>query len=131
MRPGSAEELAIVNRHRILRLGRSFDPDGANDPAEPDKPGLLFVCLNADIERQFEFIQQTWSMAWQFHGLANEVDPITGRGKTMGRLTIPSPDGPLNLTGIKDFVRMRGGAYLFMPSRSALRFLVELPATAA
>ncbi|KWV52025.1 hypothetical protein AS026_05525 [Rhizobium altiplani] len=44
----------------------------------------------------------------------------------MGRLTIPSARGPLNLTGIKDFVRVRGGAYLFMPSRSAVRFLARI-----
>ncbi|MEX2697106.1 Dyp-type peroxidase [Rhizobium mongolense] len=123
--PGSKDELSIVNRHRILRVGRAFDAKGANDPEE-QKPGLLFMCLNADIERQFEFIQQTWATAWQFHGLENEVDPVTGRGGGMGRLTIPSPRGPLNLTGIKDFVRMRGGAYLFMPSRSAVRFLARL-----
>ncbi|WP_461511649.1 Dyp-type peroxidase [Rhizobium mongolense] len=122
--PGSKDELSIVNRHRILRVGRAFDANGAGDPEE-EKPGLLFMCLNADIERQFEFIQQTWATAWQFHGLENEVDPITGRGGGMGRLTIPSPRGPLNLTGIKDFVRMRGGAYLFMPSRSAVRFLAR------
>ncbi len=123
--PASKDELSIVNRHRILRVGRGFDAVGANDPEE-QKPGLLFMCLNADIERQFEFVQQTWATAWQFHGLENEVDPITGRGGGMGRLTIPSPRGPLNLTGIKDFVRMRGGAYLFMPSRSAVRFLARL-----
>lgn len=123
--PASKDELSIVNRHRILRVGRGFDAQGANDPDE-QKPGLLFMCLNADIERQFEFVQQTWATAWQFHGLENEVDPITGRGGGMGRLTIPSPRGPLNLTGIKDFVRMRGGAYLFMPSRSAVRFLARL-----
>lgn len=68
-RPGSTEELAIVNRHRILRRGRKFNAEGGNDSRHPGKPRLLFVCLNADIERQFEFIQQTWSMAWQFHGL--------------------------------------------------------------
>lgn len=124
--PGSAQELGIVNRHRILRVGRGFDAAGAHDPEE-DKPGLLFMCLNADIERQFEFIQQTWAIAWQFHGLENEVDPITGRGGKLGRLTIPSPNGPLHLTKMKDWVRMRGGAYLFMPSRSALRFLARLP----
>ena len=84
------------------------------------------MCINADIERQFEFIQQTWSMSWQFHGLDNEVDPIVGRGKTMGRLTVPSPRGPLHLTGVKDFVRVRGGGYFFMPGRRALSYLTGL-----
>ena len=122
---GSKEELSIVNRHRILRVGRAFDAAGSGDP-HATKPGLLFMCLNADIERQFEFIQQTWSMSWQFHGLENEVDPIVGRGNTMGRLTVPSTRGPLHLTGVKDFVRVRGGGYFFMPGRRALSYLTGL-----
>lgn len=128
--PGSPDELSIVNRHRILRVGRTFDAAGSGDPAAKN-PGLLFMCLNADIERQFEFVQQTWAMSWQFHGLENEVDPILGRGGKMGRLTIPSPRGPLHLTGIQDFVRMRGGGYFFMPSRGAIRYLSALGGAAA
>jgi deferrochelatase/peroxidase EfeB len=121
--PGSDEQLAIVNRHRILRMGRGFNAKGSGDP-EAQHPGLLFMCLNGDIERQFEFIQQTWVMALQFHGLENEVDPILGRGGEMtGRLTIPTPEGPLLLRGIKDFVRVRGGAYFFIPGKRALHYL--------
>jgi deferrochelatase/peroxidase EfeB len=129
--PGSKDELSIVNRHRILRVGRSYEPQGSGDPNATD-PGLLFMCLNADIERQFEFIQQTWSMTWQFHGLENEVDPILGRGgrkgdeRKLSRLTIPSPNGPLHLTGIQDFVRVRGGGYFFMPGRQAIHYLSGL-----
>ena len=51
--PGSQEQLAITNRHRILRVGRRYRQPGS------DRPGLFFMCLNADLERQFEFIQQT------------------------------------------------------------------------
>ena len=39
-------------------------------------PGLLFMCLNGDIERQFEFIQQTWLVSPAFHGLVGEQDPL-------------------------------------------------------
>jgi hypothetical protein len=83
----------------------------------------MFMCFNADIERQFEFIQQTWSMAPQFHGLENEVDGILGRGEKNGRLTIPTPAGPLQVKGLRDVVRVRGGGYFFVPSRSALTYL--------
>ncbi len=129
--PGSKEEIDIVNRHRILRVGRGYDAAGSG-AANEARPGLLFMCLNADIERQFEFIQQTWAMSWQFHGLENEVDPILGRGvgsdggeRRLARLTVPSPNGPLHLTGLRDFVRMRGGGYFFLPSRRAVAFLAE------
>ena len=120
-RPGDTNQLAIVNRHRILRRGRFYGP-GSGDSG---KKGLLFVCANADIERQFEFIQQTWSMAPQFHGLENEVDPILGRGNRMGRLTIPTPEGPIFLKGIPDLIRVIGGEYFFMPSKAALHYLAS------
>ena len=121
MQPGSTEQLAIVNRHRILRRGRGFEA-GASD-AGTKNPGLLFMCLNSDIERQFEFIQQTWATALQFHGLENEVDPLLGRGHKTDRLTIPTDRGPVMLTGVQDFVRVRGGEYFFMPGRRTLAYM--------
>ena len=48
--------------HRILQRGREFgdwvDPEAAMQPNCPDpKSGLKFICLNANISRQFEFVQ--------------------------------------------------------------------------
>ncbi|RYH09186.1 hypothetical protein [Tropicimonas sp. IMCC6043] len=118
--PGSEEQISIVNRHRILRAGRGYRQlreDGT------EARGLLFICLNADLERQFEFVQQTWNMSRQFHGLTDEVDAIIGRGKKGGQITIPTARGPIVVQGFQDVVRVRGGGYFFMPGRSALRFL--------
>ncbi|MEO1160477.1 MAG: hypothetical protein AAFW74_08475, partial [Pseudomonadota bacterium] len=120
----SEAELSISNKHRILRMGRQYDSSGAGHDDASD-PGLLFMCLNGDLERQFEFIQQTWCMERMFHGLDGEVDSILGRGRRGGRLTIPTPQGPILVSGMKDFVRMRGGAYFFMPGRSAIKYLAE------
>jgi deferrochelatase/peroxidase EfeB len=122
--PGSAAQLAITNRHRVLRAGRQYGPI-TSDPSAPARPGLLFMCLNADIERQFEFIQQTWAMARLFHGLDGEVDSILGRGHKGGRLTIPTPAGPLTISGMQSFVTVRGGGYFFMPGRNAVRYLAQ------
>lgn len=116
--PGSMEQLAIVNRHRILRVGRPYGPQ--NGDSRDGERGLLFMCLNGDLERQFEFIQQTWAMSRLFHGLTGEADPIIGKG---GKLTIPTSQGPVVISGLKDFVTVRGGAYFFLPSRSAIRYL--------
>src|SRR5262249_27674023 len=69
--PSAPEGVEITNRHRILRVGRGYRA-GENR----EKRGLMFMCLNADIERQFEFIQQTWVRAPSFHGLEKEVDPL-------------------------------------------------------
>jgi len=129
--PGSMEQLAIVNRHRILRAGRRYDGYVPKRGAKKEDGGLMFMCFNADLERQFEFVQQTWMMAPQFHGLENEVDAVLGRGRqreedgdrVMARLTIPTPAGPLHIRGLPDVVRMRGGGYFFVPSKSALDYL--------
>jgi len=43
--------------------------------------GLHFICLNSDIERQFEFVQQTWINNPVFAGLDGEVDPLVGNLK--------------------------------------------------
>lgn len=119
--PGSEAQLSITNRHRILRVGRSY----AGQEGKSDNPGLLFMALNADIERQFEFVQQTWLSAPSFHGLQNEVDPMIGRRSVSRDMTIPTPSGALCLKGLKDFVRVRGSGYFFLPGRTAIRFLAR------
>jgi deferrochelatase/peroxidase EfeB len=116
--PGSRESLATVNTHRLLRVGRPYD-------AVPGRwPGLLFMCLNADVERQFEFVQGSWLMNPRFHGLANEVDPLLAHGGSTS-LTVPTDDRPLHLRGLSDFVRVRGGGYFFLPGRTAFGFLAR------
>ena len=109
-------EREINKRHRILRRGRVYRPQGTHNP------GLLFACLNADLERQFEFVQQTWMNNPRFHGLSGERDPIAP-GNTNGAFTIPVDHCPVKLTGLSDFVTVRGGGYFFMPGRRALEYL--------
>ena len=111
----------VTNRHRILRVGRSY----RDQPEKSDKPGLLFMCLNADIERQFEFIQQTWVLNPRFHGLQNEADPMLAGTISEVRMTIPTPNGPLPVKGLEDFVTVRGGGYFFMPGRACIRYLAH------
>lgn len=116
--PGSQDQIDISNRHRIIRIGRAYKP------AAGQKPGLLFMCLNGDIERQFEFVQQTWLGNPKFLTLDHEVDPIVvdGIAGTNG-FTIPTRDGPVALSPMQRFVTVRGGGYFFLPSRRLLQFL--------
>ena len=76
-----------MNNHRILRRGRKYGAT-ATDRRTDDgaERGLLFICLNADIARQFEFIQQTWLLNKNFATLYDETDPLMG---PKGRFTIP------------------------------------------
>jgi Dyp-type peroxidase family len=124
--PGDVSEQTITNRHRLLRRGRSYTRTDGNGKEEK---GLLFVALCADLERQFEFVQQTWANSPSFHGLSDEPDPIIGSGKSIADtpacFTIPTPAGSIKLTGLQNFVTTRAGGYFFLPSRSALTFLKE------
>ncbi len=116
----------VVNRHRLLRRGRAYDrPEGTDGPRER---GLLFVCLCSDIERQFEFVQQTWIASPSFKGLTHEHDPILGSGRHGGPsvFTIPTSAGAVKLQAMKSYVKVRGGGYFFLPSRSALAYLTNL-----
>jgi deferrochelatase/peroxidase EfeB len=111
-------EIEAVNRHRILRIGRQYS---YHDPEKGPRKGLMFMCLNADIERQFEFIQKTWLLNRNIHGLEGEPDPLMGTGERP--FTIPTPSGPIVLTINQTFATVIGGGYFFMPGRAALRYL--------
>ncbi len=118
LQPGSLEQVAISNRHRIRRVGRLYEPEPGG------RPGLLFMCLNGDIERQFEFVQQTWLANPGFQGLTGQQDPlICDRAKGSAGYLVPSHDGPARLAPLPSFIRTLGGGYFFMPGRSFLAFL--------
>lgn len=78
------EDLIAASRfHRLLRRGREFgrflSPEEAMLPGAPDPAsGLHFICLNANISRQFEFVQNAWLMSAKFGGLNGESDPLLG-----------------------------------------------------
>ncbi len=126
--PGDPDEQVITNRHRILRRGRTYRR------ADTGERGLLFACLCADIERQFEFVQQFWANAPAFHGLNNEPDPIVGAdpvhplsGAACPRVfTVPTAAGPVQIGGLERFVQIMAGGYFFLPSRSALTWLSDV-----
>ena len=114
---------------RILRRGRPYGlavADPPNQPGEePDaERGLLFICLNSDIERQFEFVQQTWLNNPFFAGLNGEVDPVVGTPPPPnGPFTVPADPIRRRLAGLGGYVTVRGGAYFFLPGIRALRYL--------
>jgi deferrochelatase/peroxidase EfeB len=118
--PGSQEQLAITNRHRILRIGRFYKPTKGLEK------GLFFMCLNADLERQFEFVQQTWAQQPSFHGLSGERDPLIGSRTGTDAFTIPTREGPVRLKGLPQFVRTRGGGYFFVPGKALLEYLANV-----
>jgi Dyp-type peroxidase family len=127
-------------KHRILRRGRTygepFTPQltptdivkaADSNAGRPGPRGLHFMCYNADIANQFEFVQQTWVNGPVFQGLHGEVDPLVGNpDPTGGLFTIPGSPIRSRVHEIPRFVHVRGGAYLFLPSHAALRYLAAL-----
>jgi deferrochelatase/peroxidase EfeB len=112
--------LDAANNHRILRRGRKYGTT-IKDPRQDDhrERGLLFICLNTDIARQFEFVQQTWILNSNFATLFDETDPLVG---PKGHFTIP--EQPLRrIVEVATFIQMAGGEYFFLPSIPALNYL--------
>ncbi len=137
--PGKSVEVA--NKHRILRRGRSYGEPvvPSLNPEEIIKAnasggdrGLYFICLNADIGRQFEFIQNNWVNNPKFEELYDERDPITGNHshpentKQTGTFTIKQEPIRKRLTDVPEFIKVMGGAYFFMPGIKALSVIAAI-----
>jgi Dyp-type peroxidase family len=116
----------LTARHRILRRGMPYGPalpDGAPDDREPR--GLLFVCLQASIARQFEIVQSQWCNDGNAFGLGREADPITGpAGGEVRHIIEGAP--PRVAAPLRSYVECRGGEYFVVPAISALRALPAL-----
>jgi len=128
--PGSAKSIAVGKRHRILRRGRGYgsriEPQAALEKDEDlgDERGLHFMCLNANIARQFEFMQHSWINDPRFNGLYQDPDPLVG-GSTLTERSFTIQGEPLRtrLHGVAEFTSVRGGGYFFLPGLRAIRYL--------
>jgi deferrochelatase/peroxidase EfeB len=131
--------VASVRFHRLLRRGREYGPNLTPEDALQEEPqndperGLHFVAINANIERQFEFVQNAWIARTKFDGLTEESDPLLGNREPVDgcpfadAFSIPHRDKVRSrVLGLPRFVTVRGGAYFFLPGIRALRFLSTL-----
>jgi Dyp-type peroxidase family len=113
-------------RHRILRRGMPYGPPlPEGSPDDGADRGLLFVCLQASIARQFEIVQQRWCNDGNAFGLGAEADPIAGPADRPVRHMIEGTP-PRFVSLMRSCVECRGGEYLFVPSIAALRALPAL-----
>jgi Dyp-type peroxidase family len=130
---------AEVQRHRIIRAGIPFGPEV--EPGETTtrhSRGLMFVCYQTSIERQFEFIQRSYANNPDFvsgkerpggGGVVKPgFDPIIGQAPGNGarEMDEPYPNYPAGsrrttLTIPQEFVKLTAAAYFFVPSITALR----------
>lgn len=117
---------------RLTRRGIPFNDIGRDEfDLESDQPnggvGLLFMCYNSSIEKQFEFIQSSWANQGDIGGHFVGQDPIIGQGPNGTDRKLPNQWGTANgLKSVKDFkgfVENKGGEYFFTPSISFLKSL--------
>lgn len=131
--------IASTRFHRILRRGRTYGQEIPLDAvfrsgqSDNEERGIHFICLNANIARQFEFVQNAWIMSTKFDGLSRESDPLLGNREPVPGcpvtdvFSLPQEQGVRRqISALPQFVRVRGGAYFFLPGIRALRYLAGL-----
>jgi Dyp-type peroxidase family len=134
--PGGEAE---AQRHRILRTGITFGPEVASgETTTSHSRGLMFVCYQTSIERQFEYIQRGHANDPDFVSgkvrpgsgapVTPGFDPIIGQAADGGarEMDEPYPNYPAGnrrttLELPRQFVVLTAAGYFFMPSISALR----------
>lgn len=132
--PSKSESLKTSDRHQLIRRGITYGAplfDLANLPPknvqdDGQERGLIFVCVNANISRQFEFVQQTWVENTKFHGLYNDKDPLIGACNGETDMTVQQEPVRQKVKNLPRFVTMKGGAYFFLPAISVLKRLAAL-----
>ena len=131
-RTAPARNRGKKNRHRILRRGRAYGPPAPSeyfppelrqtvsqqDQTQEESRGLLFVCLNANFERQFEFMQHNW-INGLMGTLSGELDPVASQ-LNFDSFTVPEKPFRKRCLHDNTVVKTVGGGYFFLPSRKAL-----------
>jgi Dyp-type peroxidase family len=134
--PGGEAE---AQTHRIRRAGITFGPEVMpGETTTRHSRGLMFVCYQTSIARQFEFIQ--WRHANEPDFVNDKVRPMSGAPVTPGfdpiigqaagsdprEMDEPFPNYPAGnrrttLEIPNQFVVLTAASYFFMPSITALR----------
>jgi len=130
--------------HRIVRRAMPYGPP--YDPSRPDaeRRGLVGYFINASLFNQFEFLTSEWNLASRFvlpairpnrWGDGDAVLNISGEDVFLGvndpktsSFTLAAVPRGTNrrVRGFSRFVTTRGGAYVFLPSITGLRYLARL-----
>lgn len=128
-RGGPIVQRVANHTRRIVRRGMSYGPDF--NPEKPDnhERGLLGNFLGANLSAQFEAIMYDWlNLGLQHPDITGSNDPLLGANavETSWFDLRTGNGGSIRIRGLPRFVNCRGGAYTFLPSIRAIRYLSEL-----
>lgn len=129
-RTGPIVQRIANDTRRLVRRGMSYGPDF--DPDNPDKEerGLLGNFLGASLGAQFEAVMCDWlNLGLQDPDITGSNDPLLGANtpETSWFDLLTRVQGEtIRLYGLPRFVTVRGGAYTFLPSLKAIRYLAQL-----
>ncbi|MGH9937296.1 MAG: Dyp-type peroxidase, partial [Blastocatellia bacterium] len=119
---------------RIVRRGVTYGERAADLSDEPASGvGLLFMCYQADISHQFEFLQRVWFDNPRFPEILNETGdcPLIGQdgdAPQRWRAVWGDEDAERSRINFGDWIRLKGGEYFFAPSVGFLQNIVaDLP----
>ena len=121
---------ALVNRRRIIRRGMPYG-DAGDRASDRGNHGIVIMMLNADIGRQFEFVQQQWINYGNDFKASNDKEILLGNHdkEFPSRAVLAAdPDGeraPYFLRNIPRLVETRGGDYFFIPGMTALKLIAK------
>ncbi len=122
-------DFAIEKNHRIARRGISYGEKDI-EKTKCTGSGLLFLCFQANIDNQFNFIQQRWANPDRFVEVGVGCDPLIGQPGCNQDSPVqhkwPKKWGEADTIeyGFDISVTMKGGEYFFAPSISFLTDLV-------
>jgi Dyp-type peroxidase family len=126
------KEKQLNEEERNSRIARRAIPYGEQE-GENEK-GLLFMCYQQSITKQFEVMQKDWANTQGFVKDKTGVDSVIGQNGENQHLKKNWPKKYGKGSNAEDFfqlsfgefVSMRGGEYFFTPSLSGLKNLVKL-----
>jgi deferrochelatase/peroxidase EfeB len=134
-RGGQIVQRVANHSRRLIRRGMPYGPPYDYDPAKTDRKsdeeerGLLGNFIGANLGAQFEAMSCDWlNLGLQDPRITGSNDPVVGANEPgTSWFDVPLKSGAtIRLRGLPRFVQTRGGAYTFLPSISAIRYLGAL-----
>lgn len=113
---------------RIMRRGMCYGPEYSKGETEHRERGLIFQAYNASIAEQFEVMQRWISGGNSSGSYSQQSDPFLGvpeAGKSRILTTVNNYKVVRFDLGQHQFVTLRWGLYLFVPSLNGLQNITQ------